>query len=128
MTGRLQPTLDSFRSRTVGAIPRSSDGSLQRGHVRELDVIDNSDAEPVMPCKAAKAAIVVYGKQLGRKLTVCTDKHCPVHDPQAAAEAAAHRVPTMAPPLEVETDEEAAQHEAEHQQLMAEYQAEQERR
>jgi ParB family chromosome partitioning protein len=41
-----------------------------------------------MPCGAAKTAIVVYGKQLGRKLTVCTDKHCPVHDPQSAAEAA----------------------------------------
>ena len=26
-----------------------------------------------MPCEAAKPAILVYGKQLGRKLTVCTD-------------------------------------------------------
>lgn len=100
-------------------------GAVQRGHVRELDaVIENTDAEPVMPCEAAKSAIVVYGKQLGRKLTVCTDKHCPVHDPQAAA----HPVPTMAPPPEVETAEEAAQREAEHQQRMAEHQAEQERR
>jgi hypothetical protein len=60
-------------------------------------VTDNPDAEPVMPCEAAKTAIVVYGKQLGRKLTVCTDKHCSVHDPQAAAEAAANPAPTMAP-------------------------------
>jgi ParB family chromosome partitioning protein len=104
-------------------------GAVQRGHVRELDtVIDNPDAESVMPCDAAKPAIVVYGKQLGRKLTVCTDKHCPVHDPQAAAEAAAHPVPTMAPPPAVETEEEAAQREAEHQQRMAEYEGEQERR
>jgi ParB family chromosome partitioning protein len=91
-------------------------------------VIDNPDAEPVMPCEAAKPAIVVYGKQLGRKLTVCTDKHCPVHDPQAAAEAAAHPVPTMAPAPEIETEEEAAQREAEHEQRMAEYKAEQERK
>ncbi len=62
---------------------------MQRVYVRKLDtVIDNPDAEPVMSCEASKPAIVVYGKQLGRKLTVCTDKHCPVHDPQAAAEAA----------------------------------------
>ncbi len=89
-------------------------GAVQRGHVRELEtVIDNPDAEPVMPCEAAKPAIVVYGKQLGRKLTVCTDKHCPVHDPQAAAEAAAHPVPTMAPAPETETEEEAAEREAE---------------
>jgi len=91
-------------------------------------VIDNPDAEPVMPCEAAKPAIVVYGKQLGRKLTVCTDKHCPVHDPQTAAEAAAHPVPTKAPAPEIETEEEAAQREAEHEQSMAEYKAEQERK
>jgi ParB family chromosome partitioning protein len=104
-------------------------GAVQRGHVRELEaVIDNPDAEPVMLCEAAKPAIVVYGKQLGRKLTVCTDKHCPVHDPQAAAEAAAHPVPTMAPAPEIETEEEAAQREAEHEQRMAEYKAEQERK
>ncbi len=104
-------------------------GAVHRGHVRELEtVIDNPDAEPMMPCEAAKPAIVVYGKQLGRKLTVCTDKHCPVHDPQAAAEAAAHPAPTMAPAHEAETEEQAAQREAEHEQRMAEYQAEQERR
>ncbi len=104
-------------------------GAVQRGHVRELEgVIDNPDAEPIVPCKATKAAIVVYGKQLGRKLTVCTDKHCPVHDPLAAAEAAAHPVPAMAPAPEVETEEEAAQREAEHEERMAEYKAEQERK
>ncbi len=38
---------------------------MQRGHVRELeDAIDNPDAEPVMPCEAAKPAIVVYGIHL----------------------------------------------------------------
>ena len=104
-------------------------GAVQRGHIRELEtVIDNPDAEPVMPCEAAKPAIVVYGKQLGRKMTVCTDKHCPVHDPQTAAEAAAHPVPTMAPPPEVETEEEATQRKAEHEQRMAEYKVEQERK
>ena len=104
-------------------------GAMQRGHVREIrDIIDNPDAESVMPCEAAKPAIVVYGKQLGRKLTVCTDKHCPVHDPQDAAEAAAHPVPTMAQAPEVETEEEAAQREAKHEQRMTEYKAEQERR
>jgi ParB family transcriptional regulator, chromosome partitioning protein len=104
-------------------------GAVQRGHVRELgDAIDNPDAEPVMPCEAAKPAIVVYGKQFGRKLTVCTDKHCPVHDPQAAAEAVANPVPIMPPAPEVETEEEAAQREAEHEQGMTEYKAEQERK
>jgi ParB family chromosome partitioning protein len=58
-----------------------------------------------MPCEAAKPAVVVYGKQLGRKLTVCTDNHCPVHDPQAAAEAAADPVPTITPAPEIETGE-----------------------
>jgi ParB family chromosome partitioning protein len=104
-------------------------GAVQRGHVRELPtVIDNPDAEPQMPCAAAKTAIVVYGKQLGRKLTVCTDKHCPVHDPQAAAEAAANPAPTMAPAPEVETEEEAAERKAEFERLRAEYEEEQQQR
>jgi ParB family chromosome partitioning protein len=104
-------------------------GAVQRGHVREIpDVIENPDAEPQMPCSAAKTAIVVYGKQLGRKLTVCTDKHCPVHDPQAAAEAAAHPVPTMAPAPEIETEEEAAEREAAFERQRAEYEQERQRR
>ena len=89
---------------------------------------DNLDPEPVLPCAAAKAAIVVYGKQLGRKLTVCTDKNCPVHDPQAAAEAAANPAPTMAPAPEVETEEEAAARQAEFERQRAEYEEERQRR
>jgi ParB family transcriptional regulator, chromosome partitioning protein len=104
-------------------------GAVQRGHIRELpSVTDNPDAEPVMPCAAAKPAIVVYGKQLGRKLTVCTDKHCPVHDPQAAAEAAANPAPTMPPASEAETEEEAAERKAEFEGQRAEYEEEQQRR
>ncbi len=89
---------------------------------------DNPDAEPVMPCAAAKPAIIVYGKQLGRRLTVCTDKHCPVHDPQAAAEAAANPAPTMPPAPEAETEEEAAERKAEFERLRAEYEEEQQQR
>jgi ParB family chromosome partitioning protein len=97
--------------------------------VREIPTVtDNPDAEPVMPCAAAKAAIVVYGKQLGRKLTVCTDKHCPVHDPQAAAEAAAHRAPAMAPAPEAETEEEAVERQAAFERQRAEYEEERQHR
>ena len=104
-------------------------GAVQRGHVREIPTVtDNPDAELVLPCAAAKAAIVVYGKQLGRKLTVCTDKNCPVHDPEAAAEAAANPAPTMAPAPEVETEEEAAARQAEFERQRAEYEEERQRR
>jgi ParB family chromosome partitioning protein len=104
-------------------------GAVQRGHVREIpDVPENPDAEPVMPCAAAKPAIIVYGKHIGKKLTVCTDKHCPVHDPQAAAEAAANPAPKMAPAPEAETEEEAAERKAEFERLRAEYEEEQQRR
>jgi len=104
-------------------------GAVQRGHVREIPTVtDNPDAEPVLPCAAAKAAIVVYGKQLGRKLTVCTDKNCPVHDPEAAAEAAANPAPTMAPAPEAETEEEAAERQAEFERQRAEYEEERQRR
>jgi ParB family chromosome partitioning protein len=40
-------------------------------------------------------------------ITVCTDNHCPVHDPRAAAEQAANPAPTMAPATEAETEAEA---------------------
>ena len=101
-------------------------GAVQRGHVREIEtVIDNPDAEPVMPCEAAKTAIIVYGKQLGRKLTVCTDKHCPVHDPQAAAEAAAHPVPTWHPRRRPRRRRRPRNAQAEHEQRRAEYEEEQ---
>jgi ParB family transcriptional regulator, chromosome partitioning protein len=104
-------------------------GAVQRGHVREIETVaDNPDAEPVMPCEAAKSAIIVYGKQLGRKLTVCTDKHCPVHDPQAAAEAAAHPIPTMPPAPEIDTEEEAAARQAEFDRQRGEYEQERQRR
>ena len=104
-------------------------GAVQRVHIREIEAVtENPDAEPVTPCQSAKAAIVVYGKQLGRKLTVCTDKHCPVHDPQAAAEAAAHPVPAMAPAPEAETEEEAAERQAEFERQRAEYEEERQRR
>ena len=104
-------------------------GAVQRGHVREIEtVIDNPDAEPAMPCAAAKTAIIVYGKQLGRKLTVCTDKDCPVHDPQAAAEAAANPTPTIAPAPEAETEEEAAERQREFEQRREEHEEERQRR
>jgi ParB family chromosome partitioning protein len=104
-------------------------GAVQRSHVREIPTVtDNPDAEPQMPCAAAKAAIVVYGKQLGRKLTVCADKHCPVHDPQAAAEAAAHPALAMAPAPEIETEEEAAERQAAFERQRAEYEEERQHR
>jgi hypothetical protein len=60
--------------------------------------------------------------------TVCTDKHCPVHDPQAEAEAAAHPVPAMAPAPEAETEEEAAEREAEFERQRAKFEEERQRR
>lgn len=104
-------------------------GAIQRGHVREIEAVtDNPDSEPAMPCAASKTAIIVYGKRLGTKLTVCTDKNCPVHDPQAAAEAAANPAPTIAPAPEAETEEEAAERQAEFEQRRAEYEEERQRR
>ena len=104
-------------------------GAVQRGHIREIEAVgDNPDAEPVMPCDAAKTAIIVYGKRVGTKLTVCTDKNCPVHDLKAAAEQAAHPAPAMAPASPTETEAEREQREAEYEQRRREHEAEQQRR
>ncbi|RXH56674.1 ParB/RepB/Spo0J family partition protein [Granulicella sibirica] len=108
-------------------------GAVQLGHVRQIEtVIDNPDAEPVMPCDAAKPAIIVYGKNVGATLTVCTDRECPMHDPETAArlaeEQAVNPVPVMEPAPIEETEEEAAEREREYAQRRREYEEEQQRR
>ena len=83
-------------------------GAVRSGTYREVE-IDNSnpDVEPVMPCEATKPALIVYGKRVGTTITVCTENNCPVHDPRAAARAAEHPAPIMAPAPEIETEEQA---------------------
>ncbi len=104
-------------------------GAVLRGQFREVEtVIQNPDAEPAPPCAAAKPAIIVYGKRAGTSITVCTDNHCPIHDPRAAARLAENPAPTMPPSPEAETDEQAEERKQQHKQERKEYEAEQERR
>ena len=100
-------------------------GALQKHQYRELAEPDNPDAEP--PCPSAKAAIIVFGKHVGRTVTGCLDDECPVHTNHQRREPTAPP-PTMPPASEQETEEEAAQRKAEHEQRMAEYEAERQRR
>jgi ParB family chromosome partitioning protein len=102
-------------------------GAVQRGHFREIEN-ENPDAEPTTPCESAKPAIIVYGKRVGTTLTVCTDNHCPVHDPRAAARRAENPEPVMPPAMPAETEEEAEARRQQHEQQRKEYEAEQERR
>ena len=104
-------------------------GAVQRGHFREIEnAVENPDAEPVLPCEAAKPAIIVYGKRAGTTITVCTDNQCPVHDPRAAAAQAANPAPQMTPAPEAETEEEAEERKRHYEQQRKEYEQEQERR
>ncbi len=104
-------------------------GAVQRGVFREIETVtENPDAEPAPPCVAAKSAIIVFGKRAGTAITVCTDNHCAVHDPRAAARQTENPVPTMPPPPEAETDEEAEERNRQHEQEQKEYEAERERR
>jgi len=100
-------------------------GALQKHQYRELADPDNPDAEP--PCPSAKAAIIVFGKNVGRTVTVCLDDECPIHTNHQSREAV-EPPPAMPPAPEEETEEEAAHRRAEHEQRMAEYAAEQQRR
>jgi ParB family chromosome partitioning protein len=109
-------------------------GAVQLGHVRQIETVldNNPDAEPVMSCDAAKNALIVYGKNVGATLTVCTDRDCPVHDPEAAArreeEEAENPQPVMAPAPPEESEEEAAEREREYAQRRQEYEEEQRRK
>ena len=102
-------------------------GAVQRGHFREIDAaVENPDAEPAPPCAAAKPAIIVYGKRVGATITVCTDDHCPVHDPRATARPIPEPVPAMPPAPEAET--EAEERKQRYEQQRKEYEQEQERK
>jgi ParB family transcriptional regulator, chromosome partitioning protein len=104
-------------------------GAVRRGEFREIEtIVDNPDAESVLPCEAARPAIIVFGKNVGAMLTVCTDDNCPIHDPRAADEQAANPVPTMAPAPEAETAEEAEERQRNYEQQRKEYQEGQERK
>jgi len=101
-------------------------GALQKHQYRELDTPDNPDAEP--PCPTTETAIIVYGRNAGKTLAVCTDNDCPVHNPHIVKQRAADPPPTMPPAAPTETEEEAAQREAEYAQRKQEYEAEQRRK
>ena len=104
-------------------------GAVRSGTYREVDTTNqNPDAEPVAICESAKPAIIVYGKRVGTTLTVCTDNHCPVHDPRAAAKAAENPAPVMPPAPPAETEEEAEARKQQHEEQRKAHEAEQERR
>jgi ParB family chromosome partitioning protein len=101
-------------------------GALQKHQYRELDTLHNPDAEP--PCPATKTAIIVFGRNVGKTVAVCTDTDCPVHNPHIAKQRAADPPPTMAPAAPAETEEEAEHRKAEYQERQKEYEAEQQRK
>jgi len=104
-------------------------GAVMRGQFREVEpVMQNPDAEPAPPCATAKPAIIVYGKRAGTAITVCTDNHCAIHDPRAAARLAENPTPITPPAPEAETDEQAEERKQQHEQERKKYEAEQERR
>jgi ParB family chromosome partitioning protein len=91
-------------------------GALQKHQYRELDNPSNPDAEP--PCSHTRSALIVFGRQAGKSITICTDSDCPVHNPAIAErrtqDEAYTPAPVMEPAPEDETEEEAEQRKAEH--------------
>ena len=101
-------------------------GAIRQGQFREIEtVVENPDAEPALPCPHTKSAIIVFGKHVGKTLTVCTDLDCPVHDLSAAARQAAGPTPVISPVTE--SDTEAGTPEAEHEQHETEQEDERQR-
>jgi len=103
--------------------------AVRRGNYREIETpIENPNPEPVAICDAARPALIIYGQHIGTFLTVCTDNHCPVHDPRQTKERAERPVPVMDWPTEDETKEQTAARQADYQRRQAEFRVEQERR
>ena len=105
-------------------------GVLTKHSYRELDAPDNPDAEP--PCPNTKSALIVFGRNAGKTITVCTENQCPVHDSATVArlarQEAENPAPVMEPAPEEETEEEAEQRRVAFEQQREEYEAEQQRR
>ncbi len=101
-------------------------GALQKHQYRELAMPDNPDAAP--PCPHTKAAIIVFGRNVGKTVAVCTDTDCPVHNPHVAARRATDPPPTIPPVPEQETQEQAEERQAEYEKRREEYDAEQKRK
>lgn len=102
---------------------------LNKNQYRELPDPDNPDAE--LPCPSAKPAIIVFGKNVGRTVTVCLAPRCAVHTNHSQEPDEDEEVelpPTMPEASEEETEEEAEQRRADHERRMAEYHAEQQRK
>jgi ParB family chromosome partitioning protein len=95
-------------------------GALPRGHYREIEpLVENPDAEPIMPCPSARPAIIVYGKGVGSIVAVCTDEDCSVHDPDPTTRQAPP--PAIAPAPEGETQEEAHERQRNYEQQRKEH-------
>ncbi len=106
-------------------------GTLSKYSYRVLDTPENPDAEPA--CPHSKAAMIVFGREAGTIVAVCTDMHCSVHDPAAVAGHAAEEdddnpVPVMEPVSEDETEEEAEQRRVDYERRRSEQEAETQRR
>lgn len=100
-------------------------GALLKHQYRELADPDNPDAEP--PCPSAKSAIIVFGRNVGRTLTVCLDDECAVHTNRAPRLQVAPPPVLPEAPAE-ETPEEAAQRVADHEAQLVAYRADEERK
>jgi len=104
-------------------------GAIRHGQFREIEtIVENPDAEPVLPCAYTKPAIIVFGKHVGKTLTVCTDLDCPVHNPSTAARQTAKPAQVISPATESETEAEAEEHESENEQHGTEEEEERQRR
>ena len=104
-------------------------GAIRQGQFREIEtLVENPDAEPVLPCANTKSAIIVFGKHVGKTITVCTDPDCPVHDPRAAERQAAKPAPAITLATESGTEAEAEAPEREDEQHGAEQEEERQRR
>ena len=97
-------------------------GAITNLQWRQITTPDNPDAEP--PCEYTRTGIIVFGRGVGKSLTVCIGQNCPVHDPKYADFRATNPLPVMEPIAEEETEEEKAEREAEYERRQAEFRAE----
>jgi ParB family chromosome partitioning protein len=104
-------------------------GAIRQGQFREIEsIVENPDAGPSLPCANTKTAIIVFGKHLGKTLTVCTGLDCPVHAPRTAARNAAKPASVVASATESYAEGEAEESERDDERKDTEHEEERQRR
>jgi ParB family chromosome partitioning protein len=80
--GAYAEALDPHDYTVVRSALRPAEDDSAESDEDEEDDVDGPVPDTDAVCSSTKPALVVFGPQIGTRVSVCTDKECPIHHPQ----------------------------------------------